>query len=92
MTQVYSYNTYFTDGAFSAKDKSKDAGAFEGDPGFGAKDYAPAPIMINDSEYWDFTVSGAEQLQYRTGDTRWLPAAEEGGETPEETPEETPAE
>ncbi len=92
MTQVYSYNTYYSDGSYSAKDKSKDAAAFEGDPGYGAMDYVPAPVMINGMEFWDFSVTGAEQLQYRTGDPRWLPAAEEGGETPEETPEETPAE
>ena len=42
-------------------------------------------------EFWDFTVTGAEQLQYRTGDTRWLPAVEEGAPEEEETPEETPA-
>lgn len=91
MTQVYNANTYYSDGAVAAQDKNYDAGAFEGDPGYAAREYQPATIIINGMEFWDFTVTGAEQLQYRTGDTRWLPAVEEGTPEEEVIPEEAPA-
>lgn len=55
-------NTYWYNGA-KANEKY-DTDVLTTDPGF------------KDAAGGDFTVSGAEQLANRTGDPRWLPAAE----------------
>lgn len=67
MVANYKYNTYWFDGVFSQNELSYDNGGLviQSDP------------MLADPQNGDFTPQGSEQLQYSTGDPRWLPTTQE---------------
>ncbi len=58
---VFNYNTYVYDDAIGTDQSGYDTGTIlTTDPGFA------------DADNGDFTVSGSEQLTYKTGDLRWI--------------------
>ena len=63
MSRNFEYNTYWYNG--SQSNDKYDTNTLDTDPGF-----------IN-AVNGDFTVTGASQLEKRTGDPRWLPLVEE---------------
>lgn len=63
---TFNNNTYWYDGEFASGESDWDTGVIiMTDP------------QLKDPANADFTVMGAEQLSYRTGDPRWLPELEE---------------
>lgn len=69
-TATFANNTYMFEGAFESTSGSvtgydNSGTAIEEDPGF------------KDAANGDFTISGAKQIELKTGDPRWLPAATE---------------
>lgn len=66
-TATWNYNTYVTEGAIKAQLNSDGSQIYDTGtqlqtlPGFA------------DPDNGDFTISGADQLYYMTGDTRWIP-------------------
>jgi hypothetical protein len=62
MTTDFSQNTYVYNGKIGEADYDKSGTALSTDPNF------------VDAANANFTPQGADQLQYLTGDPRWLPA------------------
>ena len=63
MSRNFEYNTYWYNG--SQSNDKYDTNTLDTDPGF------------TNAANGDFTVTGASQLEKRTGDPRWLPLVEE---------------